>query len=177
MPGARARLLTLQWRALRSPAPATRVIRAASHGVRAAFPGHSLPSAFSPLTFSCSRSGADPCGSLPRSTHPTPRVPSSRALHFPRAAPRSHPRGAWKTTLSRRRSPRATSSRSRQPADAHGATFRAFPEGRDQQFQNIGFVDLNLDRNDYYRIDDHLTSAGHDKAARRLFSLIRQDHP
>ena len=65
-----------------------------------------------PLTFSCARSAADRCGSLPRSTHPTPRVPSSRALPFPRAAPRSRPRGAWQTTLSRRRSPRATSSRS-----------------------------------------------------------------
>lgn len=58
-------------------------------------------------------------------------------------------------------------------SNAHGKKFKAFPSGKDSQLPNVEFVDLNLERGDYYRIDDHLTSAGHLKAAQQLLKLIR----
>jgi hypothetical protein len=59
-------------------------------------------------------------------------------------------------------------------SNSHGGKFLSFPVGKDRQLPNVDFVDLNLDRDDYYRIDDHLTSAGHKKAAQHLSTLIRQ---
>jgi len=59
-------------------------------------------------------------------------------------------------------------------SNPHGEKFRFFPVGKDRQLPNLEFVDLNLGRDDYYRLDDHLTRAGHDKAAQRLFALIQQ---
>lgn len=56
----------------------------------------------------------------------------------------------------------------------HGKKFKAFPSGKDRQLPNVEFVDLNLVRGDYYRIDDHLNSAGHVKAGQRLFAQIQQ---
>jgi len=58
-------------------------------------------------------------------------------------------------------------------SNAKGGKFRAFPAGKARQLPNVEFVDLNLERDDYYRIDDHLTSAGHNKVAQRLYELIR----
>lgn len=58
-------------------------------------------------------------------------------------------------------------------SNVHGGKFRAFPAGKDRQLPNIEFVDLSLERNDYYRIDGHLTTAGHRKAGQHLFELIR----
>jgi hypothetical protein len=57
-------------------------------------------------------------------------------------------------------------------SNSHGEKFLSFPSGKDRQLPNVEFADLNLDRDDYYRIDDHLTSAGHKKIAQRLFTLI-----
>jgi len=59
--------------------------------------------------------------------------------------------------------------------NAHGRQFQGFPAGRDKQLANVEFVDLGLAASDYYRIDDHLTPAGHKKAAQQLFDLLQ--HP
>jgi hypothetical protein len=59
-------------------------------------------------------------------------------------------------------------------SNRHGEKFRSFPSGKDQQLPNVEFVDMDLGRDDYYRIDDHLNHAGHRKIAQRLFDLIRQ---
>ena len=59
-------------------------------------------------------------------------------------------------------------------SNVHGGKFRAFLAGKDRQLPNVEFVDLNLERDDYYRIDDHLTTAGHKKAGQHLFELIRR---
>lgn len=61
-------------------------------------------------------------------------------------------------------------------SNEHGKKFSAFPAGQDRQLPNVEFVDMNLERSDYYRIDDHLTSAGHNKIARHLFDLIQPTH-
>lgn len=55
----------------------------------------------------------------------------------------------------------------------HGRPFSGFPAGQDKQMSNIEFVDLSLLRNDYYRLDDHLTAAGHRNAAERLFAALK----
>ena len=58
-------------------------------------------------------------------------------------------------------------------SNVHGGKFRDFPAGKDQQLPNVEFIEMNLARDDYYRIDGHLTSAGHKKAGQQLFDLIR----
>lgn len=58
-------------------------------------------------------------------------------------------------------------------SNGHGRKFSGFPAGKVQQLPNVEFADLNFDTDDYYRIDDHLTQAGHQKAAQQLFALIR----
>ena len=60
-------------------------------------------------------------------------------------------------------------------SNAHAAKFRNFPAGHDSQRPYIEFVELNLDPHDYYRIDGHLTIAGHQKVAEQLLDLIRAD--
>ncbi|MBA4417045.1 MAG: hypothetical protein C0392_03905 [Syntrophus sp. (in: bacteria)] len=57
-------------------------------------------------------------------------------------------------------------------SNAHGDKLRSFPVGKDRQLPNVVFVDLDLERNDYYRIDGHPTRAGHKKAARRLMDIL-----
>jgi hypothetical protein len=59
-------------------------------------------------------------------------------------------------------------------SNGYGEKFLTFPVGKDRQLPHVEFADLDFDRDDYYRIDDHLNSAGHKKAAQRLFTLIRQ---
>lgn len=58
-------------------------------------------------------------------------------------------------------------------SNKQGRKFRSFPVGKDQLLPNVEFADLDLVRGDYYRIDDHLTPAGHQKVAQRLLDLIR----
>jgi lysophospholipase L1-like esterase len=58
-------------------------------------------------------------------------------------------------------------------SNGQGKKFRSFPVGKDQLLTNVEFADLGLVRDDYYRIDDHLTPAGHQKVAQRLLDLIR----
>ena len=38
-----------------------------------------------------------------------------------------------------------------------------FPVGKDKTVDNVEFLDLELDANDYYIIDEHLNSSGHKK--------------
>ncbi len=58
-------------------------------------------------------------------------------------------------------------------SNAHGQKFKGFPLGKDRQLPNVEFVDLGLVRDDYYRIDDHLTSAGHMQAAQQLLKYVQ----
>lgn len=58
-------------------------------------------------------------------------------------------------------------------SNGHGKKFKGFPAGKNPELPNVEFVDLNLVRSDYYRIDDHLTSAGHMKIAQRLLPMIQ----
>lgn len=62
-------------------------------------------------------------------------------------------------------------------SNAHGQKFKAYPAGKDPQLTNLEFVDLDLDNANYYPIDDHLTSAGHNNVAQRLFELIQPIKP
>ncbi len=57
-------------------------------------------------------------------------------------------------------------------SNAHGEKFRNFPSGRDGRWPNIEYVDPKLKRDDYYRIDDHLTRAGHEKVARYFLGML-----
>ncbi|NJD35705.1 MAG: SGNH/GDSL hydrolase family protein [Betaproteobacteria bacterium] len=52
--------------------------------------------------------------------------------------------------------------------------FRAFPTGRDKLLPNVEFIDMSLDAGDFYRLDDHLTAAGHRKVAEGILRAIRQ---
>ncbi|MEJ6008139.1 SGNH/GDSL hydrolase family protein [Paucibacter sp. AS339] len=58
-------------------------------------------------------------------------------------------------------------------SNGQGIKFKNFPAGKDQQLPNFEFVDMGLGRGDYYRMDDHLTRAGHMKIARRLLTVIQ----
>jgi hypothetical protein len=57
-------------------------------------------------------------------------------------------------------------------SNGDGRPFKGFPRGRDKLLPNVEFVDLNLDPGDYYRLDDHLTPAGHRKVAQQLSKLL-----
>jgi len=56
----------------------------------------------------------------------------------------------------------------------NGRKFSAFPVGRDRQLPNVEFIDLSLGPADFFTIDDHLTSQGHDRVARDLMNQLRQ---
>jgi hypothetical protein len=58
-------------------------------------------------------------------------------------------------------------------SNGQGKKFKLFPTGKDRLLPNVEFADLDLVRDDYYRIDDHLTRAGHQKVAQRLLDLIQ----
>jgi hypothetical protein len=57
-------------------------------------------------------------------------------------------------------------------SNGNGQPFKAFPKGKDKSLPNVEFQDLGLNPGDYYRIDDHLTPAGHRKTAQQLFKLL-----
>ena len=46
------------------------------------------------------------------------------------------------------------------------------PQGAIIHPEGLRVVDLNLDPGDYYRLDDHLTPAGHRKVAQQLSKLL-----
>lgn len=54
-------------------------------------------------------------------------------------------------------------------SNAHGALFSDW----DGEAGNVIFRDLDLARDDYHRIDDHLTPGGHAKIAQRLAAILR----
>lgn len=53
-------------------------------------------------------------------------------------------------------------------SNSHGSRFADFPVGRDRQLPFVEFLDLTLDRADYYQVDDHLLPSGHRKIAAQL---------
>lgn len=57
-------------------------------------------------------------------------------------------------------------------SNAHGKRFRNYPAGKSAELPNVEFVDLALERSDYYLLDEHLTPAGHVKVAERLAGLL-----
>jgi len=61
--------------------------------------------------------------------------------------------------------------------NAHGRPFKSFPVGKDRQLPNIEFVETGLDSSDFYRLDDHLTPAGHRKLAGKLHETILRGVP
>ena len=58
-------------------------------------------------------------------------------------------------------------------SNEHGKRFSAFPVGKDRQLSHVEYLELDLARDDYFRLDDHLTPAGHAKVAKQLFSKIQ----
>jgi lysophospholipase L1-like esterase len=54
-----------------------------------------------------------------------------------------------------------------------GRRFRGFPTGRDKQLPNVYFLELELDANDYYVIDDHMNGAGHKRVAAELAEVLK----
>lgn len=54
----------------------------------------------------------------------------------------------------------------------NGQGFRAFPNGQDKLLPNVEFIDVIVDRGDYYRFDDHMTPAGHKNTALQLFKAL-----
>jgi lysophospholipase L1-like esterase len=55
----------------------------------------------------------------------------------------------------------------------HGVKYRNFPSGRDARFPNLHFIDLGLDADDYYVLDNHPTAAGQEKIARGLYRYLQ----
>jgi hypothetical protein len=58
--------------------------------------------------------------------------------------------------------------------NSHGRSFRDFPVGRDASLPQLEFVDIRLDREDFYHLDDHMTPHGHENTAQQLFAALRQ---
>ena len=54
----------------------------------------------------------------------------------------------------------------------HGTRFRNFPSGADRQLPNVRFADLEVGREHFYSLDDHLTPAGHRYVAGKLATLV-----
>ena len=54
-----------------------------------------------------------------------------------------------------------------------GQKYRNYPAGADTQLPGVFFADLGLEKSDYYKLDSHLTPAGHDKVAQRLFRYLQ----
>jgi hypothetical protein len=52
--------------------------------------------------------------------------------------------------------------------------FQGFPAGKDKLLPNVEFVDVGVDANGFYRLDDHMTATGHKQTAASLFRAIRQ---
>ncbi|MEO8339914.1 MAG: hypothetical protein ABI604_09375, partial [Nitrospirota bacterium] len=47
-----------------------------------------------------------------------------------------------------------------------------FPVGKDKTVGNVEFLDLELDTNDYFIIDEHLNSLGHRKVGKALSQYL-----
>jgi hypothetical protein len=58
-----------------------------------------------------------------------------------------------------------------------GQKYRNYPSGPDPELPNVSFVDLGLDWTNYYRLDGHLTPAGHRRAAERLYRYLQTESP
>jgi len=58
-------------------------------------------------------------------------------------------------------------------SNPYGQKYRNFPSGWDRQYPNVYFVDLNLPRSIYRKLDNHLTPAGHQVVARRLDEIMQ----
>lgn len=60
----------------------------------------------------------------------------------------------------------------------YGQRFYDFPVGKDKSLPNVEFIDvsidLSVDTGDFYRLDDHMTPAGHRKVAASIFGAISQ---
>jgi len=56
--------------------------------------------------------------------------------------------------------------------NGHGRGFRAYPGGQDKLLPNVEFIDASVDRADYYRLDDHMSPAGHKNTAEQLFKAL-----
>ena len=58
-------------------------------------------------------------------------------------------------------------------SNAWGGRFYNFPSGQDQDYLNLFFYDLNLTKDLYYNVDDHLKPIGHKKIADELIKIIK----
>ena len=58
-------------------------------------------------------------------------------------------------------------------SNPYGQRYRNFPEGPDATLPNVYFADLDLERSNYRKLDNHLTPQGHRIAAQRLLDVLR----
>jgi hypothetical protein len=58
-------------------------------------------------------------------------------------------------------------------ANPYGQRYRNFPSGSDATMPNVEFVDLGLRPADHRKLDNHMTPAGHRKAAERLQTYLK----
>jgi hypothetical protein len=56
--------------------------------------------------------------------------------------------------------------------NGHGQRFQSFPNGKDKRLPNVEFVNIDIDSSGYYRLDDHMTPAGHKTTAQHLFKSL-----
>ena len=56
--------------------------------------------------------------------------------------------------------------------NGRGQRFQGFPAGRDKLLPNVEFIDVTVDRGGFYRLDDHMTPAGHKTTAQQLFKSL-----
>lgn len=59
-------------------------------------------------------------------------------------------------------------------SNPYGLKYRNFPAGPNSEMPNVRFADLGLDQSDYRQLDNHLTPAGHRRAAERLHQILAQ---
>ena len=57
-------------------------------------------------------------------------------------------------------------------SNAHGKKFENFESFKVNELQNIRFVELNMNKNHYYTLDDHLNKSGHKYIADKLSIII-----
>ena len=50
--------------------------------------------------------------------------------------------------------------------------FQGFPAGKDNLLPNVEFVDVVVDSSGFYRLDDHMSPAGHKATAQQLFKSL-----
>lgn len=58
-------------------------------------------------------------------------------------------------------------------SNKNGRRFEAYPVGQNDRLPHVEFLDIKLDRSDYFRLDDHLTSSGHAKLAQQLYPWLQ----